>query len=298
MAGLRKGSAGLTSGTTDLSITKNISDIKFADDFKNLFPRNEAMVDVIAEDIKANGFDKSQPVHIWKEQDVLIDGHHRFYAAEKAGLKTIPCYEHSFDSIESAMEYALKLQTQRRNLKDDEIVRAIEQMDTLKKRGVKGSDDDKEKGKSSEKLAEALGISSRKVEKARAVLNQATEEVKQEVKNGEKSINKAYTETKQQQKAQKEQAEQKIEPPAPQVEEETKTPETSAPAETVEPPATPTFEIEEESEKQVETGESEVQKTKVDISFLIDSDKYSNLLEALDKLKADLGIEYNISVNQ
>ena len=35
--------------------------------FKDLFPVNEEMVSRISESIQKKGYDKSQPLHVWKE---------------------------------------------------------------------------------------------------------------------------------------------------------------------------------------------------------------------------------------
>lgn len=189
--------AGANSGTADLSILRNIKDIQLNDDFKNMFPKNETMVQTIADDMKVNGYDMSQPVHIWKEQKCLIDGHHRFYAAEVAGIKEIPVYEHSFPDIETAMEYALKLQVQRRNLNDVELYAAVKKLDTIKKRGRKAADADNEPaGKSADHLGEILGTSGKKIEKIRAIEKKATEEVKKAVADGAMSINAGWQTTK------------------------------------------------------------------------------------------------------
>ena len=189
--------AGANSGTADLSILRNIKDIQLNDDFKNMFPKNETMVQTITDDMKINGYDMSQPVHIWKEQKCLIDGHHRFYAAEVAGIKEIPVYEHSFPDIETAMEYALKLQVQRRNLNDAELYAAVKKLDTIKKRGRKAADADNEPaGKSADHLGEILGTSGKKIEKIRAIEKKATEEVKKAVADGAMSINAGWQTTK------------------------------------------------------------------------------------------------------
>lgn len=189
--------SGANSGTADLSIMRSISNVRLKDDFSNLFPKNEAMVQTIADDMKLNGYDMSQPVHIWKEEKCLIDGHHRFYAAQAAGINEIPVYEHSFPDIEAAMEYALKLQVQRRNLNDAELYAAVLKIDTLKKRGRKALDGaEAPAGKSADRLGELLGTSGKKVEKIRAIEKKATEEVKRAVSDGKMSINAGYKTTR------------------------------------------------------------------------------------------------------
>ncbi len=180
------------SGANELSVMVNIEDIKLDKDFENLFPLNESMVIKISEDIKLNGFDKSQPIHIWKKEMLLIDGHHRRLAAQNAGLKEVPVFFHNFETKGEALEYAILLQTNRRNLSDAEIFNTMQVLDCLKKTGKKESPDIEEKGKSAEITAKKIGVSRSKIEKSRTIENKATDEIKEAVASGDMSINKAY----------------------------------------------------------------------------------------------------------
>lgn len=184
------------SGTVELSRIRRIEEIKVTNDFSTLFPIREDILKDITEKILESGYDKSWPVHIWKEQDMLVDGHTRRLAALNAGLMEIPAFEHSFASLEEAIEYAISCQTSRRNLNDAELFTALSKLDQLKNPGKKSEDSEEEKGKSSEKLAAKLNTSARKVEKARAVQKQGTDEIKEAVSSGKMSINKAYQEIK------------------------------------------------------------------------------------------------------
>ena len=112
-------------------------------------------------------------------------------------MNEAPVYEHSFPDIETAMEYALKLQVQRRNLNDAELYAAVKKLDTIKKRGRKAADADNEPaGKSADHLGEILGTSGKKIEKIRAIEKKATEEVKKAVADGAMSINAGWQTTK------------------------------------------------------------------------------------------------------
>ena len=186
--------AGLNSGCTTVARQMRLDEIQLSDDFSSLFPVNPSVLAQIVERIKKYGFDSSQPLHIWKENRSLLDGHTRRLAAIECGLATVPVFEHSFATEEEAMEYALGLQTARRNLTDAELLNALSKLDQLKNRGRPDGKkaDEQPKGKSAAHLAKVLGTSTGKIEKARAVSKKATAEVKAAVKTGKMSVNAAY----------------------------------------------------------------------------------------------------------
>lgn len=192
-----KSTTGLNSGAKTIGKKMLITEIKKSLVFEALLPINEKDLMKIIEDMKINGFDESQPVHIW--DNTLIDGHTRFEAAQHAELQEIVAHEHHFKNENEAIEYALKAQLNRRNLNDAGKIVLIEKLDNLKKTGRPTSDSDDENlpaGKSSEVLAETLGVSSRTIERGRAVLKNADDETLEKVKSGDISINKAYKKIK------------------------------------------------------------------------------------------------------
>lgn len=186
--------AGLNSGCTTVARQMRLDEIQLSDEFSSLFPVNPSVLAQIVERIKKYGFDRSQPLHIWKEKRLLLDGHTRRLAAIECGLTTVPVFEHSFANEEEAIEYALGLQTARRNLTDAELLNALAKLDQLKNRGRPDGKKEIEqpKGKSAAHLAKVLGTSTGKIEKARAVTKKATAEVKEAVKEGKMSVNAAY----------------------------------------------------------------------------------------------------------
>src|SRR6056297_1078146 len=166
--------------------------------------------------MKVRGFDQSQPLLIWKERDVLVDGHTRLKAATEAGIQQVPVYELSFENETEAIEYVIHLQRDRRNLSDAEMYHCILELDkryslggdrkSEKIRSTRGlliseqSTNPKKEGSSREKTAEALGTSRQKVQKVRTIQDYATEETKEAVQKEELSINKAYKQTQQERK--------------------------------------------------------------------------------------------------
>ena len=101
-----------------------------------------------------------------------------------------------FKNLEEALTYAIKMQTDRRNLSDAELLKILQTLDQLKQAGRNASySDEKSFGKSAEITAQKIGVSRSKVERARTVQNKASEEIKKAVEQGEMSINAAYNAT-------------------------------------------------------------------------------------------------------
>jgi len=186
------------SGTKPLAKMVRVDAIATADPFKSLFSINPAVLETICKDIKTNGFDGSQPLHLWKEKGILIDGHTRLEAAKLADLFQVPVFEHSFDSEDVALEYAIHMQRDRRNLTDAEMYACITELD---KRGPRGGARFKGSGEhmkdSRIKTAKVIGTSVNKVQKVRTISDHAPAEVKEGLKKGDISINQAYTRTQQ-----------------------------------------------------------------------------------------------------
>jgi len=179
----------------------NIELLKTAPPFRDLFPINEKVLDAIYWDMQKNGYDRSQPIIVWESHDsIVIDGHTRLRAARKAGIFEVPVMLKPFPDENAALEYAIKCQRNRRNLKDFEIMKCIEELD---RRGNKLANlvhnsleaPDGASRKSSESTASLLGVSPRKVERVRTVMDRAPEDVKSAVKSGQMSINAAYNRT-------------------------------------------------------------------------------------------------------
>ena len=201
LTALTKNTSGLNSGAEVMAQRISLDKITVHPTFQTLLPINDKELANIVKDMEENGFDKSKPICIWREENVLIDGYTRFTAAKEAGLSEIYKYEMSFGTEQEALEYAMKQQLNRRNLNDAGKLLLIEKLDNLRNPGRKSSDSDDEdepRGKSAQALAETLGIGTRTVERARHVLANADEETLEEVKSGKTSINQAAKKIKQQ----------------------------------------------------------------------------------------------------
>jgi ParB family chromosome partitioning protein len=194
----------------------NVTEIKTSPTFEKLFPIKEGLLEAIATDMRENQFDLSQPVILasWDGQKelVCIDGHTRLQAAINAGIEQVPVWiREDFETEEAALAHAIKLQRNRRNMTDAELMSCIEVLDKIRPRGRHADGEPtskmpqgcgKESGRSAsaKETAEIVGCSSRKVEQARTVENHASAEILDAVKKGEMSINKAYQETQKKRK--------------------------------------------------------------------------------------------------
>ena len=166
--------------------------------FKELYSIDDDLLERIADDMRANKFDASQPVHLWitgdddgTEHFYLIDGYTRIKAAKLAGLQTVPYFEHHFDSFEEAHRYALHLQVDRRNLSGMDLLRNIEEL--------MGSDYIQSmKGNKNALVGEMLGVSEKTVERANFVEKNASDKQKAEIESGETTINATYNDLKKQ----------------------------------------------------------------------------------------------------
>ena len=207
-------------GGLKLSKSIKISEIEEHPDFKSLFKIDDELLKRIVESINENGFDASQPVHIWVKTDedgtshnYLIDGYTRIAALKQSGHETVPYFEHKFESFDNAYKYVLGLQVNRRNLESSELLRNVSRL--LGTDFVQNAE-----GKKSEVIAEVLGVSDRTVEKAISVSENADEETLAKIESGELSVNKAYKQEKAKKKAERNVSheEEELPPPFPEKE--------------------------------------------------------------------------------
>ena len=167
-----------------------IKDITLIPEFEKLLTMDDSVVNAMTESMKAEGFKPGHELHIWAHDGkfILIDGHTRRHCAIKAGLTSVPCIIHHFNTLEEAKKFAIREQTDRRNLSGEALLQAVANFNFEKGKGNAGD----EKGKASEIIGKQLGVSSKTVEKARVVLKEATEEQKEAIRKEELSVNQVY----------------------------------------------------------------------------------------------------------
>ena len=180
--------------TEDKIFTVSIEKLHFDEDCKAVFKQEDDKVQRIAEDMKANGFDKSQPI-ILDENYAILDGNSRFMACQIAGIKKVPVIIKKFASKKEALLYALNLQMNRRNIADESIL-----IDTYNRLAAM-TDEEGNKLFTDVEIAEKLRVSPRQISKAKEVDLKATDEIKAALRAGEISLHKAYTTMKEEKKA-------------------------------------------------------------------------------------------------
>jgi len=182
------GTAGMNAGAKVIARMMRISDIKTDAQLAGLFQIKNETLEAITFSMKTIGYDKAEPIVIWKGKNLVVDGYTRLKAAIEAGFTEIPVEEKEFSSLEDAAEYSKKRQRDRRNLSQAEIMAAASKLEN--KAVYDGN------GRGSEILAKELGISPSTIQHARTVLTSASPEVVEQVKQNKLSINKAYKATR------------------------------------------------------------------------------------------------------
>jgi ParB family chromosome partitioning protein len=182
-----------------------IQDLIIKPPFSELFSIDENVLQAIVKNILENTYDESQPIVVWKDQNIVIDGHTRLKASHLAGRQIISVFNKAFRNEEEALQYAINNQRNRRNMSEAELLRCIEAVDKRQERGGDRKSEEakskapsggieKSKSPSAQETARIVGASARKVERARSVLSDPEE--KEAVITGKKSINKASQDAK------------------------------------------------------------------------------------------------------
>jgi ParB family chromosome partitioning protein len=178
------GKAGFNAGETYSKLVR-ISDIKIDPKISQIFTRSDKICDEIKVQIKKIGFDKSQPVTLWKGKNILVDGHTRLAAAVANELEKIPAVELEFETYDDAILYTFERQAIRRNLTAADILRAVQ----LLKEGPKATNG---AGRKAEQLAERLGVCAATIYQAKKIVKEASKEDLKAIQKGQTSLNAVY----------------------------------------------------------------------------------------------------------
>lgn len=180
-------SAGFNAGKNYYAKMTDVDEIMIDPVISQVFIYKQQMADEISKRIKADGYDKSQPLTLWKGKNILLDGHTRLAAAKMAGLTEVPVVEMEFEEKEDAILYTFQRQALRRNLSPAEILAAVQLLPVRKEKDGTG--------RSAEHLAEQLGVSVAHIYRAKRVAKDASDEDLEAVKAGTLSIKDSYVKT-------------------------------------------------------------------------------------------------------
>jgi ParB family chromosome partitioning protein len=178
--------AGFNAGKNYYSKLFRIADIVIDPVISKVFTIHEKTLEDIAQKIRENGYDRSQPLVIWKGKNILLDGHTRLEAIKELGFEEAPVTELEFESMEDALLYTFERQALRRNLTSAEILGAARLLERRKKPDGKG--------RAAKQAAELLGVSAATMYQAKKILKEAPEEKIEAVRKGERSIRSVYGE--------------------------------------------------------------------------------------------------------
>lgn len=157
-------------------------------ELKGIFKQEEKEIVNISEDMKLNGYNIANPITL-SQNNINIDGHTRYLAALRAGLKKVAVIYKHFDSRQEMLSYAYAQQLNRRNLSDSEIFLSYQKLKAL-------TDENGKKAKTDVEIAEQLQISPRQVAKMKEVEKKASSETMDKIISGETTVNKVYNEIK------------------------------------------------------------------------------------------------------
>lgn len=72
---------------------------------KNARKHSEKDVTAICNSIKEFGF--NDPIGIWSDKNIIVEGHGRYLAARRLGMETVPCIRLDYLTDEQRRAYAL-----------------------------------------------------------------------------------------------------------------------------------------------------------------------------------------------
>ena len=189
-------------------------DIFFDNEFRNLIPALQPDERTQLEaSLKAEG--NRDPIIIWKENQLLLDGHNRYDICTQNNIPLKPAFEMSFPDRNAAMVWIIRNQFGRRNLSlfsrgslalKLEAIFKIQAQENLHLAtgGDRKSESFKNQGlpimakveitpiNTREEVAKVAHVSHGTLDKVKVIEARATPEQKEKLVNGSKTINQVY----------------------------------------------------------------------------------------------------------
>ena len=152
------------------------------------------------------------PIIIWEEPGaayfLIVDGHNRWKIIQENPHVSYDINTHIFSDREEVKEWMIRNQLGRRNvpdyvrtelalkLKSAIAARAKKNLSTHKGSGYQGLENPTKAVNTREEIASIAGVSSNTVAKVERIVKEAPDDVKNKLRNGEMSINRAYSQIK------------------------------------------------------------------------------------------------------
>ena len=94
-----------------------LADLKIDPEFEKALPKLEnSEYESLDRSIASEGFDESYPIVIWKDKNIIVDGHNRYKICKFRGIEEVPVIETEFESREKVIAWIYRTQLARRNL--------------------------------------------------------------------------------------------------------------------------------------------------------------------------------------
>lgn len=177
--------------------------MKIDNEFKNVLPPlTDLQYRKLEEGILERGV--TEPLVVWEEEDILVDGHNRYEIAKKHNIDFKTEYL-SFPSRDAVKAWIIRTQIGRRNLTSFQqseyalrLKPVIAQQAKERKNETVGRPEMAKKSAPIEtrtELAKIAGVSHDTIHKVDYVLNKGSEETKELARSGKISTNEAYKRT-------------------------------------------------------------------------------------------------------
>ncbi len=179
------------------------TDVFLREPFSTLLPIQDSTYQPIKTEMCTKGYDPTHPVHLWDRNGelIMVDGHTRNKAAGEAGITYYPAFIHHFQDESEALGFAIKCQTERRNVTDGEMFKLVIVYDEKVKPGstqqrqqggtyAPGASVDAP-GKSAKKTAKVLNTTTTNIERARYLHKHADSATKAAVTNEKMTLSRA-----------------------------------------------------------------------------------------------------------
>lgn len=174
-------------------------ELQTGEPFCSLFPIDRNVRASILKSMREAGYDQSKPINVWRQRNVVLDGHTRLGCAIELDTGDVPVCYSDFDTEEEALAYTIANQKNRRSLTNAEFMRCIMAADKRQKHGGdrgnqhtggKASTEALAEKKSAAVTAKIVGVGRPMVERARAIIDHAEEDpsILQAVLDGKESI--------------------------------------------------------------------------------------------------------------